>query len=91
MEKKSMPKSIKNLMHLGIDFWEDLGGFWEAKWSHVGTQIDQKSMAIAKSDFLKNHALAVAGGSHFEVLGVEVGSKNRPSNYQKTEAKREPS
>ena len=23
MEKKSMQKSIKNLMHLGIDFWED--------------------------------------------------------------------
>ena len=44
MEKKSMQKSIKNLMHLGIDFWKDLEGFWEPKWSHVGTQIDQKSM-----------------------------------------------
>ena len=44
MEKKSMQKSIKNLMHLGIDFWKDLEGFWEPKWSHVGTQIDRKSM-----------------------------------------------
>ena len=44
MKKKSMQKSIKNLMPLGIDFWEDLGRFWEPKWSHVGTQIDQKSM-----------------------------------------------
>ena len=24
-------RSVKNLMHLGIDFWEDLGGFWEGK------------------------------------------------------------
>ena len=39
IDKKSMPKSIKNLMHLGIDFWEDLGGFWEPKWSHVGTNF----------------------------------------------------
>ena len=44
MEKKSMQISIKNLMHLGIDFWKDLEGYWEPKWSHVGTQIDQKSM-----------------------------------------------
>ena len=26
-----MPKSIKKLMHLGIDFWGDLRGFWEPK------------------------------------------------------------
>ena len=39
IDKKSMPKSIKNLMHLGIDFWVDLGGFWEGKWSHVGTKF----------------------------------------------------
>ena len=58
MDKKSMQKSIKNLMHLGIDFWKDFGGFWEAKWNQVGTKIDQKSMPIAKSDFLKNRALA---------------------------------
>ena len=31
-------------MHLGIDFWEDLGGFQKPKGIHVGTQIDQKSM-----------------------------------------------
>ena len=60
MEKKSMQKSIKNLMHLGIDFWEDFGGFWKAKWSQVDTKIDQKSMPIAKCDFLKNRALAAA-------------------------------
>ena len=56
-----MLKSIKNLMHLGIDFWKDLEGFWKQKWSHVGTQINQKSMPLAKSDFLKNRALPAAG------------------------------
>ena len=49
MEKNSMQKSIKNLMHLGIDFRKNVDGFWEAKWSQVGTKIDQKSMPIAKS------------------------------------------
>ena len=42
MKKKSMQKSIKNLMPLGIDFWEDFGGFWEPKWSQVGTKIEPK-------------------------------------------------
>ena len=49
IDKKSMPKSIKNLMHLGIDFWEDFGGFWEPKWSHVGTQKEPKMDLILKA------------------------------------------
>ena len=36
-------------------------GSGEPKWSHVGTQIDQKSMPIAKSDFSKNRALPAVG------------------------------
>ena len=42
IDKKSMPKSIRKLMHLGIDFWEDFGEFWEPKWSHVGTKMGSK-------------------------------------------------
>ena len=34
-------------------FWKDFGGFWMPTWSQVGTQIDQTSMPIANSDFLK--------------------------------------
>ena len=49
-----MQKSIEKVMHLGIDFWEDFGGFLEAKWTHVGTKIEQTSMPTSKSDFLKN-------------------------------------
>ena len=75
MEKKSMQKSIKKLMHLGIDFWKDLEGFWEPKWSHVGTQIDQKSMPIAKSDFLKNRTLPAAGDRFFKIRGSKLGVK----------------
>ena len=37
-EKKTMQKSIKILMRLGVGFWSVFGGFWEAKWSHVGTK-----------------------------------------------------
>ena len=61
MENKSMQKSIKNLMHLGIDFWKDFGGFLERKWRHVGTKIEEESIQIEKSDFLINRALAAAG------------------------------
>ena len=32
IDEKSMLKSIKKLMHLGIDFCLDLSGFWEGKW-----------------------------------------------------------
>ena len=75
MEKKSMQKSIKNLMHLGIVFREDFGGFWKAKWSQVGTKIDQKSMPIAKCDFLKNRALAAAGARFLRFWGSKLGAK----------------
>ena len=30
-DKKTMQKSIKILMRLGIGFWNVVGGFWEAK------------------------------------------------------------
>ena len=83
MEKKSMQKSIKNLMHLGIDFWKDLGRFWEPKWSHVGTQINQKSMTLAKNEFLKNHCFASGKNTILKVRGVQVGSKNRLKIDQK--------
>ena len=36
-------------MHLGIDFWEDLGGFREPKWNHVGTQRGPKMDLILKT------------------------------------------
>ena len=70
-----MPKSIKKLMHLGIYFWKDLEGYWKPKWSHVGTQIDQKSMPLAKSDFLKNRALPTAGAWFFRFGGSKLGTK----------------
>ena len=73
MEKKSMQKSIKNLMHLGMDFWQDFGGFWKAKWSQVGTKINQKSMPIAKCDFLKNRALAAAWARFLRFWGSKLG------------------
>ena len=75
IDKKSMQKSIGKLMHLGIDFWKDVGGFLERKWRHVGTQIDQKSMPIAKSDFLKNRALAAAGARFLRFWGSKLGVK----------------
>ena len=62
-------------MHLGIDFWEDLGGFREPKWSHVGTQINKKSMPIAKSYFLIIRALAAAGVRNMKFKRSKLGAK----------------
>ena len=39
-----MQRSIEKVMHLGIDFWKDFGGFVEEKSSHVGIKIKQKSI-----------------------------------------------
>ena len=42
-------------------FWGDFGEFGDPKSSQVGTKIDQKSMPIAKTNFLINRALPAAG------------------------------
>ena len=65
----------------------DFGEFWELRWSHVGTQINQKSMPIAKIDFLENHRFSLGKTNIFKVRGVQVGSKNRSKIDQKIESK----
>ena len=75
-----MQKSIKKLMPSKIDVWSDFNGFLERKWRHVGTKIDEKSMQIAKSDFLINRALAAAGAWFLRFQG----SKLRAKTHQKT-------
>ena len=70
------------MMHLGIDFWEDLGGFLEEKWRHVGTKIGQKSIPISKSDFLKKHYFPEEkpqlGGLQGSKLRVKIDQKSMP-------------
>ena len=79
-----MQKSIKKLMPSKIDFWSDFGGLLERKWKHVGTNIDEKSIQIAKSDFLINRALAAAGAWFLRFQGSKLGAKA----HQKTIKKR---
>ena len=74
-------------MHLGIDFWRDFGGFLEAKWRHVGTKIDQKSMPTWKSDFLKKPCFSLGKTMILRVQGAEVGSKNRSKIDKKMESR----
>ena len=63
-------------MPLGIDFWEDFGGFWEPKWNQVGTNIEPKIHVNIEMRFSENRALT-AVGVNFLDSGVQVGSKNR--------------
>ena len=51
-------------MHLGIDFWKDLEGFWKPKW-----------MPLAKNEFLKNRAPALAGARFWGFRGSKLGAK----------------
>ena len=78
-----MQKSIKNLMHLGIDFWKDFGGFWEGKWNQVGTKIHKKIVSIAKRQFFEKLCLSLGKTNILKVRGVQVGSKNRLKIDQK--------
>ena len=64
-----MPKTIKNLMHLGIDFWKNFSGFWEAKWNQVGTKIHEQIVSIAKRLFLKKPCFSLGKTNDFEGSG----------------------
>ena len=79
-----MRKSIEKVMHLGINFWKDVGGFLEEKSRHVGTKIEQKSMPTSKSDFLKKPCFSLGKTMILRVQGVEVGGKNRSKIVQKS-------
>ena len=74
---KSIPKLIKFLVPLGIDFWKDFGGFWEAKQSQVGTKIHKKLASVAKVLFLKKPCFSLGKTYILKVRGVQVASKNR--------------
>ena len=78
-----MQKSIKKLMPSKIDFWNDFGGFLGRKWRHVGTNIDEKSMQNAKSDFLINRALAAAGAWFLRFQGSKLGAKTNQKTIKK--------
>ena len=59
--KKLIQNSIIFMLRLGIDFRTGFGGSLKRKWKHVCTKINEQSIQIATSDFLKNRALAAAG------------------------------
>ena len=71
MEKQSMQKSLKKLCILGSIFGRISVDF--GRQNVAGTKIDQKSMPIAKSDFLKNRALAAAGARFLRFWGLKLG------------------
>ena len=48
IDKKSMLKSIKNMMPFKIEFWTNFGRFLEGKWSHDGTREVPKMDLILK-------------------------------------------
>ena len=68
VDKKSIPKSIKKTMPLGIDFLNDFGRSWGAKWDQVGIKIDPKSMLTSKSAVFKKTLFFFGKNQHFDEL-----------------------
>ena len=81
--KKSIPKSIKNLMLFKIDFGTDFDRFLDPTWSQVGIKIGSKIDVNFERRFFEKSCSRCSGGSIFQVWGVEVGSKNRSKIDQK--------
>ena len=77
VDKKSIPKSIKKTMPLGIDFLNDFGRSWGAKWDQVGIKIDPKSMLTSKSDLFKKPCFSLGKTNILTNQGVQVGSPSR--------------
>ena len=83
INKRSLQESIKKLMPFTIDFQINFGGFSERKWKHVGTKIDEKSIRIAKNEFLINRALAAAGAWSVRFWGPKLGAKTHQKTIKK--------
>ena len=89
--QKSIPKTTKKLKPLEIDFWEDFGGFGEAKWSQVGTKMGSKMELISitakiKKTYKHQWILMI-----FEAPGVPKSMKNRSKICTKIDQKIEAS
>ena len=63
------------LKPLVVDLRKDFGGLWEGKMEASCIKVYQKTMSIAKSDFLKMCDFTEARIKMFNILGVEVRSK----------------
>ena len=63
--------------------------FWwilEWKWKLGGTKFDEKSIQIAKNDFLINRALAAAGAWFLRFQGSKLGAKTHQKTIKKTKS-----
>ena len=82
MEKKSMQKSIKKLMHLGR-FLEGFGRFLGAKMEPCWHPNRSKIDATCEKRFFEKSCSPCSGGLIFWVRGVQVGSITRLKIDQK--------
>jgi len=64
-------------MPFKIGFWIHVGRFLKEKWKHIGIKIEQKTMLVAKCDFLKKPCFSTGKTMILRVQGIEVGGKNR--------------
>ena len=68
-----------------VGFWRILEGKMEPSWHQNRSKID----ANCEVRFFEKSCSRCSGGSIFEILGVEVGSKNRLKIDQKMKSTRE--
>ena len=81
INKKSIQKSIKKLICLGIDFWKGFKRCWRGKWKEFAIKIDPKSVPIAANDFLINRALPAAGARKIKFKASKLGAKSDQKSF----------
>ena len=87
MVKKSFEISIQKMMHLGIDFWKDFGGFWKENGGMLAPKSNPKLIPTWKIDFLKNRRFSLGKTMILKVQGTEVGSKNQSKIHEKMKSR----
>ena len=83
--KKSMPKSIKILMALGVGFLKDFGGFGKAKWSQVGIRIASQIDRNFERRFFEKTLFFVWKNNDFERSGAQSWEQKSIKNRSKNE------
>ena len=79
-----MPKSIKNLMHLGIDIWSDFNGFWKKNEAKLAPESIKNRCHLRKTIFWKI-VLSLQRGLDFLGSGDPSGEQKSIKNRSKQE------
>ena len=75
-------------MHLGVGFWNVFGGFWEAKWSQVGTKnVSKIDLNFGRPNLQKYLIKPIVILCFFDFRGANLGAKTDQKTIKKQKQK----